>query len=96
MISETRTTIQLSDLKAVEVECQQCHCRVVRPMGTQQSLMLGCQECGSTWPNYRGVMEIVNWMISKLPKAAVIDDPTNQAPFVVRVEIAQPPRKEQL
>ena len=94
MTSETRTTIQLSDLKAIEFECQGCHCRISRPVGGQQQLMLVCPECGSSWATHRGVMEYLIATISRLPKAAIIDDPNNQAPFIVRFEIAPQVRKE--
>jgi hypothetical protein len=86
MTSEIRTTIQLSDIKAVEFECQQCHCRIVRPMGGTQPLVLGCPECGTTWAQYRGNMEILVRMFSQLPKVSAFDSEP-EAPFIVRLEI---------
>ncbi|SPE40203.1 hypothetical protein SBA7_1310007 [Candidatus Sulfotelmatobacter sp. SbA7] len=86
MTSEIRTTIQLSDLKAIEFECRECHCRTVRPMGGIQSLLLCCPECGATWANFRGTLEFLSKTVSQIPKAAAIDSP--ESPFVVRFEIA--------
>jgi hypothetical protein len=85
--SETRTTIQLSDIQAIEFECRACHCRITRPMGGRQILMLICPECETTWANYRGDMEILTKIASQIARLAGIDDPKNQAPFVVRFEI---------
>lgn len=86
MTSETRTTIQLSDFKAVEFECRECRCRIVRPMGAQQSSLPACPECGNRWANWRGTLEFFTKMVSQIPKAAVIDQ-DESAPVIVRFEI---------
>jgi hypothetical protein len=87
MTSETRTTIQLSDFKAVEFECRECRCRIVRPMGAIQPALLACPECGNTWAVWRGAMEFFTKTISQIPKAAVIDQDESHAPVIVRFEI---------
>lgn len=84
MTTETRTTIQLSDFKAIEFECRECHCRTVRPMGGTQPLLLVCPDCGVTWEHVRGTMEFLSKFVSQVPKAAVID---GEAPVIVRFEI---------
>jgi len=87
MTSETRTTIQLSDFKAVEFECLNCHSRIVRPIGVWQSPLLCCPECGSTWAHYRGTMDFLAKMSSQIAKIAAIDTPAEDTPFIVRFEI---------
>ena len=88
MTSEVRTTIQLSDIRTVEFECLHCHSRIVRPVGGTQPLMLGCPECGDNWAHYRGDMEVLTRLASQLAKLSGIDDPKNEAPFIVRFEIS--------
>jgi hypothetical protein len=95
MTTETRTTIQLSDLKAVEIECTSCHSRIARPIGTLLSPALGCPECNSNWTQFRGTLEFLAKFTSQIAKVAAIDDPKNDAPFVVRFEIAQPRKENQ-
>ena len=92
MTTEIRTTIQLSDVRAIEFECQACHCRIVRPVGGMQPLLFACPECGTTWAHYRGSMDMLTKMASQIAKLAEIDK-TSDAPFLVRFEIAG---KEQL
>jgi hypothetical protein len=41
-------------------------------------------------------MGVLKAMASQIAKYAEMDDPKNDAPFVVRFEIAQPTRKESL
>lgn len=93
MTNETRTTIQLSDVKAVEIECVKCHSRIVRPVGVWLSRLDCCPDCGVTWVHYRGTIDFLAGMASQIAKIAEIDKPENQAPFVVRLEIAQPKEK---
>jgi Zn-finger nucleic acid-binding protein len=87
MTTETRTTIQLSDIRAVEFECRECRCRIVRPVGGTQPLLLNCPECNTTWAQYRGNMEILVKMLSQLPKVAAFDSDA-QTPFMLRLEIS--------
>ena len=87
MTIETRTTIQLSDIRAIEFECRSCHCRIVRPMGGTQPIMPVCPECGVTWMQYKGTMEFLSNFASQVPKAATIDA-QNDGPFVVRFEVS--------
>jgi predicted RNA-binding Zn-ribbon protein involved in translation (DUF1610 family) len=95
MTSETRTTIQLSDIKAVEFECVRCHHRLVRPIGTWQTPVFACPECGETWASYRNTLDFLSKTASQLSRTASIDTPGNDSPFIVRLEIAQPKPKEQ-
>lgn len=49
MTSETRITISLGDIKAVEVECVKCHTRTVRLVESWSNPSMGCGECGESW-----------------------------------------------
>lgn len=88
MTSETRTTIQLSDIKAVEFECTNCHHRLVRPLGVWQSRWDSCPECGSNWTHYRATMDFLTKLSAQVVKTAEIDTQGNEAPFIVRFEVS--------
>lgn len=89
MSTEMRTTIQLSDLKAVEIECVKCHSRIVRPVGVWLSRLDCCPDCGVSWIHYRGTMDFLANTASQVAKIAEIDKPEFNAPFVVRFEIKE-------
>jgi DNA-directed RNA polymerase subunit RPC12/RpoP len=65
MTSETRTMIEPSDFKAIEIECRQCHHRVGRPMGVWRSHLYACPDCGENWSQYTGTMSYLMDMASK-------------------------------
>lgn len=96
MTTETRTTIQLSDLKGIEFECVKCHARAMRPVGVWQFPLAVCPECGASWTHYNGTMNVLKNIASQVAKYAEIDDPKNDAPFIVRFELAQPAPKKSL
>ena len=47
MAKETKITIEVSDIKAIEIECERedCHARYVRPVGRWQSDLISCSVC---------------------------------------------------
>ncbi len=94
MTSETRTTIQLSDFKAIEFECVLCHSRIVRPIGAWLSPLLACPDCGATWEHFKETIRFLAQTISQMAKTSAIDEPETESPFIVRFEIAQPKPKE--
>lgn len=47
MTIETKTTIQLSDIKAVEFECKNCHRVVSWPLDTARNPPFSCECAGS-------------------------------------------------
>jgi hypothetical protein len=49
MTSETRTTIDPSDVVAIEIECTNCHVRQVRPLGAERGRLDNCPNCNETW-----------------------------------------------
>jgi DNA replicative helicase MCM subunit Mcm2 (Cdc46/Mcm family) len=91
MTSESRMTIQLSDLKAIEFECTNCHHRLVRPIGVWQSNWDSCPDCGSIWSHYRHTMNFLAQFSSQVAKTKEIDN-QNDSPYIVRFEITQPPK----
>jgi hypothetical protein len=44
---KTRTTIEVSDIKAIEIECQNCRARYSRPVDRWQSDLVSCSVCHS-------------------------------------------------
>lgn len=50
MTSETRTTIQLADIVAIEFECHNCHSKVIRPISLDNAVPARCsQGCQPQW-----------------------------------------------
>ena len=87
MTSETRTTIQMSDIRGVEFECTQCHAKIVRPITTWNSPLVCCPDCGVPWNHFRGTMDFLAKTTSQLSKTSALDTQAD-APFIVRFEIA--------
>jgi hypothetical protein len=46
MTIETRTTVQLSDIKAIEFECAKCHAKSIFQIGKFDNPPLNCGACG--------------------------------------------------
>ena len=49
MTIETRSSIQLSDLVAFEVECSQCHTKTIRKLAGIFEVPIKCGNCGMLW-----------------------------------------------
>jgi hypothetical protein len=45
---KTRTTTGVSDIKAIEIECQNCRARYSRPVDRWQSNLLICSVCDTS------------------------------------------------
>jgi hypothetical protein len=86
MTSATRTTIEASDFIAVELECSNCHHRVVRRMGIWKSILYSCPDCGSNWSEFHGTMKYLANLASQLPKFMPPDG--EKWPFTIRFEIS--------
>jgi hypothetical protein len=55
MTAETRTTITLADIKAIEFECTECHTRTIRPLPGDRYTPAACpsDECqNKNWYPY--------------------------------------------
>lgn len=46
MTTETRTTVQLSDIQAIEFECKKCHAKAVFKIASFEGPPLHCISCG--------------------------------------------------
>jgi hypothetical protein len=57
MTSETRITIAPSDFKAIEIECGECHHRILRPMGVWKTVLDACPDCGCNWSQFATTMK---------------------------------------
>jgi hypothetical protein len=88
MTSETRTTIQPSDFKAIELECNKCHHRIVRPMGIWRSTLLACPDCGENWSVHQQTMSYLMNLASQLIRLDPPEGCAEVAPFTVRFEIS--------
>ena len=49
MTFETRTTINLEDIRAIEYECTKCHSRSVRLLDDKHTVASGCNNCNNRW-----------------------------------------------
>ncbi len=50
MTIETRGTIELKDIAAVEYECSKCHAKTIRPLKQETSNVPGiCANCQQIW-----------------------------------------------
>jgi DNA replicative helicase MCM subunit Mcm2 (Cdc46/Mcm family) len=50
MTVETRTTMQLSDIKAIEFECTHCHAKRIFQIRNFDTPPLNCGSCGESQP----------------------------------------------
>jgi hypothetical protein len=91
MTRETRTTIELGDINAVEIECTACHYRAVRPAGGvyPQNIMSCPGGCGALWTPYRDSLNTLREAVFQLKNfSAILSAQGNKPPFVVRLEIS--------
>jgi hypothetical protein len=49
MTRETRTTIDVSDIVAIEFECSKCHSQTIRYLGNWHKTPIGCGSCDEQW-----------------------------------------------
>jgi hypothetical protein len=87
MTIETRTTIQLKDIKGIEFECEECHGKIVFAIDNFKNPPVVCSCCrdGKQWliPESQDFLDlkqlghIIQWFSSKAPER-----------FTMRLEIA--------
>ncbi len=69
MTVETRTTIQLSDIKEIEVECIACHTRITWSVRNGNHFIpLKCEKCNESFlvkesPDYRDLSALLSSII---------------------------------
>jgi hypothetical protein len=89
MTIETRTTIELKDIKAIEFECSECHTKVVYDVGQFTQPLLKCYTCNparqliaersTDHKAIGGLVELINQLSQLDPKV-----------FVMRFDITAP------
>jgi DNA-directed RNA polymerase subunit RPC12/RpoP len=91
MTSETRTVIEATDIKALELECVKCGFRTVWPLSQWNGRYVKCATCGESWPvSQNAAYEALNQavvslsVVAKAEKAAI--------PFKIHFELVE--RKE--
>jgi hypothetical protein len=92
MTREIRTTIELGDIKAIEIECPECHYRVVRAAGSvfPQNLTTRPGGCGAIWIPYRESLTALNEAVFQLKNfSSLLSSKSNKPPFIVRLEIVE-------
>jgi DNA replicative helicase MCM subunit Mcm2 (Cdc46/Mcm family) len=90
MTIETRTTLELKDIRAIEFECNTCHTKTVYPIAKYGNPPTHCSHCteGRQWI----VTGSEEWEeLSKLGKT--IQGASKSAGFTLRLEIAPIPPK---
>jgi len=87
MTSQTRTTIEPSDIIAIELECDLCKSRSIKPVKVWQNEDGICRNCGNGWavtraPEFQKLVQFV---------AAINDviglNEMKDIPFTIRLEL---------
>jgi hypothetical protein len=86
MTSETRVTIELQDIKAIELECQKCHSRNVRPVEACFGSVTKCANCNELWmlPNAQDAENITAFINSLF---ACRTQTNSTQPYKIRLEL---------
>ena len=86
MTSEKRTTIELSDIKAIELECQKCHSKIVRPLAVWYGPVTQCTNCNEQWmlPHAQDLKNLTN-LVNAL--AVFRLQTSEKQPYILRLEI---------
>jgi hypothetical protein len=92
--SETRTTIEPADIRAIELECVKCGFRAKWPLDKWLQDDGKCANCGESWPMQRlgafqGLFQLVK-ALGEVGKLAA--DPA--IPFKIRFELIEPVEKK--
>ena len=87
MTIETKMTIQLSDVKAIEFECNNCHRVVTLPLAVAKEPPAQCECKGPQWMPYGGSMySDLSGLMHLIGKFGNIDN----EPFTMRFIVAGP------
>lgn len=75
MTVETRRTIELQDVQALEYECKYCGAKTVRFLNEKHSIPATCGNCNATWisdgsPEHADLVRFVRILMS-FPKSTV-------------------------
>jgi hypothetical protein len=81
MTLETRTTLELKDVKALEFECAKCHTKIAFPITQFSQPPLRCVACdgeqwliggSQDWESISRFAKAIQWFVSKPPKGFVL------------------------
>lgn len=89
MTTETRTTIEPSDITAIEFECRKCHTRTIRLFNNWLQGPSECSNCGEQWMLPTSVdLENVKQLVALIRGFA--NGEKNGRPFKLRLELSKP------
>lgn len=91
MTIETKTTIQLSDVKAIEFWCKSCSRMVSYPIGSARNPPFKCECLGS--PQWMGVGDNTYRDLTMLISLIQRYGQTNGEQFFLRFEVDSAPEK---
>jgi hypothetical protein len=91
MTTETRTTIEPLDIKAVEIECEKCHYRTTKSVDNWLQDSQCCDNCGESWRVHIQTLNNVRDAVSLLRIISL--QMKEKMPFSVRLEIAHKAEK---
>ncbi|MGB8887391.1 MAG: hypothetical protein WCC87_11750 [Candidatus Korobacteraceae bacterium] len=86
MTIETRSSIELGDIVAFEMECSKCHARTIRKIVPQFDVPPKCGNCGAGWMMH-GSAELNSLREFLTQLQSYIKTPPNQN-FVMRLEVS--------
>ncbi len=87
MTSEVRTTIEASDVIAIEIQCKECGTRSSYPLKNWRIAPNGCGNCGAHWGHLDSEFQQLSHLIAML-KVFGSDRPKNPLPFALRFEVS--------
>jgi hypothetical protein len=83
MTRETRTTIELGDIAAIEFECTQCHSRTTRLLDKWNQSPASCGNCGEQWMlTHSGDFKSIDTLANLIRTFS-----SHAMPFTMRLEI---------
>jgi len=91
MTSETRTTIEPEDIRAVELECAKCGFRSICKVGSWFQQLIACPNCNASWLPLREEFTKLSVLANTLHILSHRQKPPD---VVIRFEIAAPKPKD--
>jgi hypothetical protein len=90
MTTEKRITIDLVDIRAIDIECSECHNHIVRPAATMwQRDIMACPGCGKSWQPYQDILIRLRDSIFQIHNLSTFSSQAGKLPFGVRLELAE-------
>lgn len=88
MTSETRTTIEATDITAVEIKCVNCGLRSIWQLQEWDNSFQKCSHCGAAWPIQKSFSyQALSSMIEGVRELSKIKG-DKELPFTIRFEVA--------